>query len=107
MSIPTLKAQQNIVAVVVDDSRSMSTQEDGSTRIQKAVQILNNGLVKNLQDKFQVRIYRLGDHLERVQNNPPLNTPAPATRPSTEQQHPHPESPPPPSGAPILLTDRS
>ena len=34
MSVATLKPQQNIVAVVIDDSRSMDAVEDGSTRLQ-------------------------------------------------------------------------
>ena len=36
ISVATLKPQQNIVAVVVDDSRSMSISEDGKTRIERA-----------------------------------------------------------------------
>src|SRR5579864_3884227 len=32
MSVATLRPQQNIVAVVIDDSRSMSTREDGESR---------------------------------------------------------------------------
>jgi uncharacterized membrane protein len=105
MSIPTLKPQQNIVAVVVDDSRSMSTQEDGSTRIQKAVQILNNGLIKNLQDKFQVRVYRLGDHLERVPNTAALNASSPATHIGMGLKDLLADSATLPVGAIVLLSD--
>ena len=79
MSVSTLKPQQNIVAVVVDDSRSMTTVEDGSTRIQKAVATLKSGLLKDLQGRFQVRLYRLGDHLERAQNVDSLKGSEPAT----------------------------
>src|SRR5579884_2252371 len=79
MSVATLKPQQNIVAVVVDDSHSMSTEEDGSSRIQKAVRTLNSGLLKNLGEKFQVRLYRLGDRLERVAKVDDLKATAPAT----------------------------
>ena len=32
LSIATLRPQQNIVAVVIDDSKSMATQEDGQSR---------------------------------------------------------------------------
>src|SRR4051812_18626883 len=46
MSIATLKPQQNIVAIVVDDSHSMSMVEDGTTRIQKVIKTLNSGLAK-------------------------------------------------------------
>ncbi len=79
MSVATLKPQQNIVAVVVDDSKSMAAEEDGSTRIEKAVKTLNSGLVKNLSQKFQVRLYRLGDHLERVATVDNLKGTEPAT----------------------------
>src|SRR5271165_46592 len=68
LSVATLKPQQNIVAVVVDDSRSMGTAEDGLSRIDKVEKTLNSGLIKDLQSKFQVRLYHLGDHLERVQS---------------------------------------
>src|SRR5205814_8685817 len=79
MSVATLKPQQNIVAVVVDDSHSMSAVEDGTTRIQKAIQTLNSGLYKNLEQKFQVRLYRLGDRLERTPKLDVLKASAPAT----------------------------
>jgi len=105
MSIPTLKPQQNIVAVVVDDSRSMTTQEDGSTRIQKAVQTLDSGLTKNLQEKFQVRVYRLGDHLERVQNTNTLKGTAPATHIGAGLKDLLADSATLPVGAIVLLSD--
>src|SRR5579863_1709683 len=67
LSIATLRTQQNIVAVLVDDSASMAHPDEaaGATRRASAVQVLNSGLLKSLQDKFQVRLYRLTDHLER------------------------------------------
>src|SRR2546423_9887561 len=67
ISVATLRPQQNIVAVVVDDSLSMKmADEGGSTRKDKAVSVLNSGLIKSLQDKFQVRLYRMSDHLQRI-----------------------------------------
>src|SRR5579872_4879647 len=67
LSVATLKPQQNIVAVVVDDSGSMATaDEGGSTRKDRAASVLNGGLLQDLKDKFQVRLYRLSDHLERI-----------------------------------------
>ena len=68
LSVATLRPQQNIVAVVVDDSSSMSVDDAGSgSRKNAAVNVLNSGLVKQLQTKFQVRLYRLTDHLERLE----------------------------------------
>lgn len=68
LSVATLRPQQNIVAVVVDDSSSMSVDDSGSgSRKNAAVGLLNSGLVKQLQDKFQVRLYKLSDHLDRLE----------------------------------------
>ncbi len=45
----------------------MSVDDAGSgSRKNAAVNVLNSGLVKQLQTKFQVRLYRLTDHLERL-----------------------------------------
>jgi hypothetical protein len=45
LSVATLRPQQNVVAVVIDDSRSMATQDMGSkTRKEAAVNALNDGL---------------------------------------------------------------
>ncbi len=69
LSVATLRPQQNIVAVVVDDSASMAIEDTsaGSRRAQ-AVGVLNAGLIQNLQKRFQVRLYRLSDQLERIPN---------------------------------------
>lgn len=68
MSVATLKPQQNIVAVVVDDSRSMALNEDGKTRKEKALEALNNkGLLEKLGKKFQVRMYRFSSGAERME----------------------------------------
>jgi len=69
LSVATLRPQQNIVAVVVDDSSSMAVNDAGSgSREKAAVNVLNSGLVKQLAAKFQVRLYRLSDHLERLES---------------------------------------
>src|SRR6202453_3588912 len=67
LSVATLRPQQNIVAVVVDDSSSMAVDDSGSgSRKNAAVNVLNSGLVKQLQERFQVRLYKLSDRLERI-----------------------------------------
>lgn len=45
LSVSALKAQQNVVAVIVDDSKSMGLSEDGTPRRQKAIDALNGGLL--------------------------------------------------------------
>ncbi len=81
LSVATLRPQQNIVAVVVDDSSSMAQADEagGATRRAAAVQALNSGLLNSLRDKFQVRLYRLTDHLERFDKLEQLNSTTPAT----------------------------
>ncbi|HLJ47546.1 MAG TPA: glutamine amidotransferase [Bryobacteraceae bacterium] len=107
ISVAELKPQQNIVAVVVDDSHSMSTVENGSTRIQKAVSTLNSGLIKDLQQKFQVRLYRLGERIERIQKTDNLGATLPATRIGASMSDLLADTATLPVGAIVLLSDGS
>jgi Putative glutamine amidotransferase len=67
MLVGELSSQQNIIAVVVDDSRSMSIADsDGKTREAAALRALDDGVLFGLQKRFQTRIYRLGNQLTRV-----------------------------------------
>src|SRR5579871_3982270 len=61
ITVAELKPQQNIIAVLVDDSRSMGITEDGSTREAQAVAALQNGVLSNLNRSFQTRLYRIDD----------------------------------------------
>jgi len=81
LSVATLRPQQNIVAVVVDDSASMAQPDEagGATRRAAAESVLNSGLLNALKDKFQVRLYRLGDHLDRFDKLDQLTSSIPAT----------------------------
>jgi uncharacterized membrane protein len=81
LSVATLRPQQNIVAVVVDDSSSMAQPDEagGATRRGAAQNVLNSGLLNALKDKFQVRLYRLGDHLDRFDKLDQLTSSIPAT----------------------------
>jgi uncharacterized membrane protein len=81
LSVATLRPQQNIVAVVVDDSSSMAQADEagGATRRAAAINVLNSGLINDLKGKFQVRLYRMGDHLDRVDKLEQLNSSIPAT----------------------------
>src|SRR3984893_17344714 len=44
ITVAELKRQQNIIAVLIDDSRSMAISEDGSTRQAQAIKSLENGV---------------------------------------------------------------
>src|SRR5215831_4663932 len=46
LSVATLRPQQNVVAVLVDDSRSMSIPDASGTRADAAKSTLDNGLLK-------------------------------------------------------------
>ena len=67
LSVATLRPQQNIVAVVVDDSASMGRGRRGRRRHPASgrSECPELRLLNSLQDKFQVRLYRMSDHLER------------------------------------------
>ena len=67
MVVSELSSQQNIIAVVVDDSHSMSNSDsNGKSREQAALDALNGGLLSGLQTRFQTRIYKLGSTLSRA-----------------------------------------
>ena len=105
LSIATLRPQQNIVAVVIDDSKSMATEEGGQSRKDQVLKTLNDGLLKSLRAKFQVRLYRLGDHLERIDNVNQLNASAPATHIGDGLKEVLADSATLPIGAVVLLSD--
>jgi hypothetical protein len=67
MTVAALSSQQNIIAVVVDDSRSMATADNGGkTREAAALAALQDGVLSGLEKRFQTRIYRLGSGVTRV-----------------------------------------
>jgi uncharacterized membrane protein len=67
MSVSELNSQQNIIAVLIDDSRSMALPDsNGKTREAAALAALEGGLLSGLRKRFQVRIYLLGSDLKQV-----------------------------------------
>jgi uncharacterized membrane protein len=105
LSISALKPQQNIVAVVVDDSRSMAIQEPGGSRRDQVVRALNNGLLQSLRDRFQVRLYRLGELVDRFDRPEQLNASSPATHIGDGLRQVVSETSSLPVGAIVLLSD--
>jgi hypothetical protein len=68
MMVSELNSQQNIIAVVIDDSRSMGIADsNGRTRESAAIAALEGGLLVGLKKRFQTRVYRLGSGLARVE----------------------------------------
>lgn len=105
LSISTLKPQQNIVAVVVDDSRSMATEDNGSARKDQVVKTLEGGVLKSLRERFQVRLYRAGETVTRIDRTDQLNAAAPVTRLGDALKQVVAESSSLPVGAIVLLSD--
>src|SRR5215831_11783891 len=65
--VSELGSHQNIIAVVVDDSRSMGIADsDGKTREAAAVAALDGGVLAGLRQRFETRIYRLGREITPV-----------------------------------------
>jgi len=70
ITVAELKSQQNIIAVLLDDSRSMALADSGSdaktSREATALKTLEDGVLDGLKKKFQVRIYRVDNGLARI-----------------------------------------
>ena len=109
MTIAELKPQQNIIAVLVDDSRSMAIADQGAPRETLAAKALANGTLSELQKRFQTRLYRLDTGLTRMENIEDLQAPpaAPATRIGDSLKQFAAETADLPVGAVVLLSDGS
>jgi len=105
ITISELKPQQNMIAVLVDDSRSMAILEDGSTREAQAVKALQGGVLQRLNRSFQTRLYRIDDHAGRVDDLKDLQPSAPSTRIGDSLKQLTAETSDLPIGAVVLLSD--
>src|SRR5215471_17184526 len=105
LSVATLRPQQNVVAVLVDDSRSMSLNDASGTRAASAKSVLDAGLLKDLGDRFQVRLYRFGKEPERIQQTAQLTAKEPASRIGDTLERVMGESSSLPLGAIVMLSD--
>jgi len=83
MVVAELKSQQNIIAVVLDDSRTMAIADSGreghALREGAALGVLKGGVLAGLQKRFQTRIYRLDAGLSRLDKVDDVQPTAPAT----------------------------
>lgn len=105
ITVSELKPQQNIIAVLVDDSRSMALSEDGSTREAQAVKALESGVLTNLNRSFQTRLYRVDDVPARIDSLNDLQPIAPSTRIGDSLKQLSEETSDLPIGAVVLLSD--
>ena len=111
MTIQELKSQQNMIAVLVDDSRSMAIEDSGSdgraTREGAAMRDLENGVLAGLEKKFQVRLYRLDGTLDRIAKLEEVHPSSPATHIGSGLKKLAMETSDLPLGAVVLLSDGS
>jgi uncharacterized membrane protein len=105
ISIAELRPQQNIIAILIDDSRSMAIAEDGVTRETQAVKTLQSGVLSNLNKTFQTRLYRVDSTLARLDNLNDLQPNAPSTRLGDGLKQLSEETSDLPVGAVVLLSD--
>jgi uncharacterized membrane protein len=105
ITVAELKPQQNIIAVLVDDSRSMAISEDGVTRQAQAVKTLQSGVLASLNHSFQTRLYRVDDVPARIDSLQDLKPNAPSTRIGDSLKQLSEETSDLPIGAVVLLSD--
>ena len=105
MVVTELEPQKNIIAVLVDDSRSMATVEDGQSRLASAVTALQRGVLADLQKNFQVRLYRADSHLSRLASLDNLQASTPVTHLGASLKQLADETADLPIGAVVLLSD--
>jgi uncharacterized membrane protein len=105
ITVAELKPQQNIIAVLVDDSHSMAISEDGSTRQAQAVKALQDGVLASLNRRFQTRLCRVDDVPRRIDSLDDLRPNAPSTRIGDSLKQLSDETSDLPIGAVVLLSD--
>ena len=108
ITVAELKPQQNIIAVLVDDSKSMAISDSGdagSTRQAEAVKALQNGVLDRLNRGFQTRLYRVDDVPARIDSLKDLQPNKPSTRIGESLRQLSEETSDLPIGAVVLLSD--
>jgi uncharacterized membrane protein len=107
LTVTELRAQQNVVAVLVDDSRSMGLVENGASREAQAIRALQGGMLAAVARRFQTRVYRFDSQLTRVENLQQLRAEGPATHIGAILRQLAEETADLPLGAVVLLSDGS
>jgi uncharacterized membrane protein len=105
VSVTILKPQQNIVAVLVDTSRSMALTDTGASREEQAKRLLESHLLPQLRQRYQIRVYSLGQTLDRAGDPQRLQATSGASRINAGLRQIADEAATLPIGAIALLTD--
>jgi uncharacterized membrane protein len=108
ITVAELASQQNVIAVVLDDSRSMATADNGTVTREAAAQAaMAGGVLAGLQKRFQVRLYRLDSRVARVAGLHEVQPSAPATHINDGLKQLVNDTADLPVGAVVLLSDGS
>jgi uncharacterized membrane protein len=111
ITVAELAPQQNVIAVVLDDSRSMAIADSGrdgkTTREAEAARVLQEGVLAGLQKKFQVRLYRLDSRLTAAGSLAAIQPTAAATHLNDGLRQLAADTADLPIGAVVLLSDGS
>ncbi len=109
ITVAELASQQNVIAVVLDDSRSMAIADSGSdgkqAREAAAEKALEDGVLAGLQKRFQTRLYRLDSRVARAAALTEIQPAAPATHINDGLRQLATETSDLPVGAIVLLSD--
>lgn len=109
VTVAELSSQQNIIAVLLDDSRSMAIADSGSDgrtpREAAAIHAMQDGVLGGLQRRFQTRIYRLNSKAVRATTLDGVKPDAAATHLSDSLKQFAADTADLPIGAVVLLTD--
>jgi uncharacterized membrane protein len=106
VAVSELVPQANVIAVLVDDSRSMGILEHGTTRMQQATRALQGSWLAQLGRTFQTRLYRFDASLVRMAAPAPvLSANGPATHINAVLNQFASDTASVPVGAVVLLSD--
>jgi len=105
LSVSTLKQRQNVIAVVVDASRSMALPGQGTDRLTQARRLLDSSLLNSLKAQYPVRLYSAGASATRADATSEIQPNQPVTRLGAALADIAAESATLPIGAIVLLTD--
>jgi uncharacterized membrane protein len=106
IAVSELVPQANIIAVLVDDSRSMAIADHGVTRLAQAAQALHGGWFASLGRTFQTRVYRFDSSLVRLPGpDTELSASGPATHINAVLSEFASDTASVPVGAVVLLSD--
>src|SRR5271156_4551524 len=111
ITVAELASQQNVIAVVLDDSRSMGIADSGSDgktpREAAAEKALEDGVLAGLQKRFQTRLYRIDTRVAQAATLKDIQPAAPATHLNDGLRQLASDTSDLPIGAVVLLSDGS